>query len=166
MSELAGWAVLFDWNGTLVDDTERARLALNAVLRRRGRAEMDARTFARRFELPLRALFTTLGVDDPTAAEAEWNELMGAETPSVRDDSADALRTLRSLGAQVGVVSAAAEVTVRRDLHGTGIGDLLDIVVGGASDKAAVLTGLVSAGHAVYVGDTDYDIRCGREPVA
>lgn len=163
MSDLRDTAVLFDWNGTIVLDAERARLALNAVLDSRGLASVSPDDFGFRFRLPMRELFVDLGVSEPelVAAEAEWNDGMLGDTAIARDGVADALIALKLGGARTGVVSAAAEASIRADLDYLGLGSPWDLVSGGVSDKTAELVEQRgNRGNAIYVGDTVYDIQC------
>jgi phosphoglycolate phosphatase len=76
--------LLFDWNGTLVLDTDRARDATNVVLRARGLPSLSRDEFAGRFLLPMAAMFRTLGIgpSDVDGAEAEWNAA-AAEVPAL-----------------------------------------------------------------------------------
>jgi phosphoglycolate phosphatase-like HAD superfamily hydrolase len=68
LASVARVLVAFDWNGTLVDDSEQARAATNEVLAHRGLGPLDAVTFSDRFTLPLSEFFARLGWTVP-----EWS---------------------------------------------------------------------------------------------
>ncbi|WP_342710195.1 HAD hydrolase-like protein [Bradyrhizobium sp. B124] len=57
-------AIVFDWNGTLLDDASAVLEAINAVLIRFSRAAIDMHRFREEFELPLSAIFRKLDVAD------------------------------------------------------------------------------------------------------
>ena len=54
--------IVFDWNGTILDDLERTLEALNAVLVDLDREQLDDETFRRTFGLPLEAMLADLGL--------------------------------------------------------------------------------------------------------
>jgi phosphoglycolate phosphatase len=153
----------FDWNGTLVDDTGRARRATNRVLREHGLGPLTEPGFRAAFTLPMRKFFTDLGVAEhrSDAAEERWNEEMAAETAPLSTGAAEILRVAADSGVPVVVVSAAAPHSVLSDARRLGIDHLLADVIGSAGDKASVLSRLVARGRGpvVYVGDVEYDIR-------
>lgn len=163
-------AVLFDWNGTVVLDRERARDALNQVLVSRGLPALDGPAFAREFRLPMAEMFAGLGVVDVGAAEDGWNDAMAAGDTDARD-GLGALWGLRDSGVRLGVVSAAYDSSVRADIRSLDLDGLWDSVDAPATDKLAVLRARRGdAAVAVYVGDTAYDMECavaaGYVPVA
>ncbi|MGN8544414.1 HAD family hydrolase [Bradyrhizobium sp. 13971] len=53
-------AIVFDWNGTLLDDANAVLQTINAILSRFGRAAVDMRRLREEFELPLSVLFRNL----------------------------------------------------------------------------------------------------------
>lgn len=162
MTRLDDTVVLFDWNGTIVLDADRARQALNSVLGRRGLLPLDSTQFADRFRLPMKELFRDLGIaeDDLARCEAQWNRgMLGAE-PRARAGASRALGGLRTAGALIGVVSAASAVSIDSDLAALGLDVDWDVVRGGVADKVAVLRAeRGDRSRAFYVGDTAYDIE-------
>jgi phosphoglycolate phosphatase len=155
--------ILFDWNGTVVLDTERARNALNGVLTARDLAPLDLVGFGREFHLPMAQMFRRLGAIDAVDAEAEWNAAMVAIQAPMRDGG-DVLPALRDLGVRLGVVSAADATSVRADLKRLQLEDLWHTVDTSVHDKLTVLRQRRGVEEvALYVGDTEYDMRCARE---
>jgi phosphoglycolate phosphatase len=158
--------VVFDWNGTIVDDLERATRATGVVLATRGRPAFGREEFRDRFRLPLAAFFAELGVDphDLVSAEAEWNEAMGEREAPLAVGVPETLAALRSRGTRVGVVSAAAEASVLADARACGVDGMFEFVLGSRADKRAALQELVAdhRGWVAYVGDTEYDMVSAR----
>lgn len=162
--------VLLDWNGTVVQDHERARSALNGVLRVRGLPTLEPDAFTREFRLPMAAMFRRLGAPDTADAEAEWNEGM-AVAPAEARAGVGALRSLAHRGVRLGVVSAARVASVGNDMVRLGLESIWDSVDLGVADKTAVLQARRGdEKRAFYLGDTVYDMQCavasGFTPIA
>ncbi|WP_223695037.1 HAD family hydrolase [Leifsonia poae] len=158
--------VLFDWNGTVVLDRERARDALNGVLGARRLPRLSEEGFRRRFRLPMAEMFEELGVrtDSTDAAEAEWNSAMAAAPAGLRRGAIPGLEALAGAGVRLGVISAAHLDAVAADQHAHGLTGMWSSVDAPVIDKLAVLQRRRgSETVAAYVGDTVYDIECARE---
>lgn len=163
MTRLDDTIILFDWNGTIVLDADRARLALNGVLGARDLPELSTAEFGDRFRLPMHRLFGDLGVPAAEFAqsESEWNRAMSSARPIVRPGVSRALIELHDAGAVLGIVSAASASAIASDLVTLGLPDLWEIIRGDVADKESVLRGERGVRRrAVYVGDTVYDIQC------
>lgn len=158
----AAFTVAFDWNGTLIDDADRARTAANVVLGRRKLPSLEADAFHEGFCLPLSRWFAALGVEahDLGGAVHEWNEEVRIRPARLAPGSLQTVRSLRSQGARLGIVSAADATAVRKDLDEVGLTELVDFVVGGADPKRKALRDLaqLAPNRLAYVGDTEYDI--------
>lgn len=166
MRRLDDTTILFDWNGTIVLDAERARGSLNDVLDRRSLRRLDPKQFGDQFRLPMRQFFHDLGVTEPELAEAEqeWNVGMLQGAPTARFGLIGALNELDREGARLGVISAASVDTIRADQERLGLPDFWACVRGGASDKVRALREERGGrSHAIYVGDTAYDMTSARE---
>ncbi|MCP1835126.1 phosphoglycolate phosphatase [Bradyrhizobium sp. USDA 4532] len=57
-------AVVFDWNGTLLDDANAVLQTINAILSRFGRSAVDMHRLREEFELPLSVLFRNLDMSE------------------------------------------------------------------------------------------------------
>ncbi|MFK4719458.1 HAD family hydrolase [Bradyrhizobium niftali] len=55
-------ALVFDWNGTLLDDTYALLETTNVILDRFGRPSIDIKTFRNRSDVPLSRLYLNLGM--------------------------------------------------------------------------------------------------------
>lgn len=151
-----------DWNGTLVDDVERARAATSDVMRQLGLPSLDLDMLRATFVLPLPLFFVTLGVPGPLLERAEilWNRRLCARPAFSAPGAAAFLAVARRAGVDVGVISAATTTVVEQDAEALGMRLQLAFVTGGVSSKREVLRGLVEAtiGSVLYVGDTEYDV--------
>jgi phosphoglycolate phosphatase len=151
---------LFDWNGTIADDAARACFATNTALDAVGAPRIDPLEFDRKFTLPMDEMFLGLGVSrqDLASATFHWNKAMASRQAPIRAGAARFLRVLHDAGEYCAVISAAGERYLREELAYFGLADCFDEVLTGASDKVEALKGLRQDSHALYFGDTEYDI--------
>ena len=155
--------VLFDWNGTIVLDADRARNALNGVLAGHGIEPVTEAAFPASFRLPMADMFAELGVptNSHMAAEDEWNTRMATTVTRLRQGVSDTLAQLAADGVWLGIVSAASAEAVSHDRNSLEVPDVWSVVLAPAQDKVTILRALRHhADKAVYVGDTAYDMRC------
>ncbi|WP_026555156.1 HAD family hydrolase [Arthrobacter sp. 35W] len=160
---LADTMVMFDWNGTIVLDADRAHGALNAVLHKRALPTLDGEQFTARFKLPMAEMFAALGVDgtELATAEDEWNGSMSSATTRLRSGVATSLPTLSEEGAWLGVVSAASATAVAFDQRTLAVPAVWQVVEAPIADKLSQLSSRRGQrARAFYVGDTAYDMQC------
>lgn len=164
-------AVIWDWNGTLLDDVEVARAAMNTVLRTRDLAEIpDDEAYRRVFGFPIRAFYARLGVDDAefVAAADEYLARFAASvgTASLHPDARTTLAAVEALDVEQVLISATPEDTLERQLaphalshHFAQIRGITDVYA--ASKEDVVATWLAASGHepgrVLMVGDTNHD---------
>jgi phosphoglycolate phosphatase-like HAD superfamily hydrolase len=162
--------LVLDWNGTVVDDLERAHAATLAAVRTvPGLATASAHLadptgFRSRFVLPLTAFFSGLGVPPDRVEDVVrvWNAEMAAAATVLATGARDLLVRARELEVAVHVVSGAESATVRTDARALGVESLITGIAGSAHPKRDVVTALrCSDRPLVYVGDTEYDVREG-----
>ncbi len=165
MTDRQDTMVLFDWNGTIVLDSDRARRSLNQVLSVRGLDSVNGDDFPVRFKLPMDEMFFELGipVEELTAAEVEWNDAMASVPSELRVGAIPALTRLHRSGVWLGIVSAAAENAVSFDLRSLEVPPVWSSVATAVANKPAELERRrATRGRAYYVGDTVYDMVSAR----
>ena len=160
--------VLFDWNGTLLDDMERARMASNLVREQwAGLGELSLREFREAWCLPLSEHVKRLGVPDDRNAEAtrDWSTHLAAIDAPLAPGLSETLDALRDAGIAIAVVSSAGEAAVLRDIEAHGLAQRFDDVHTGVSLKQTAISRYVNgtaAGAVWYVGDTEFDMVQAR----
>ncbi len=155
--------LLFDWNGTIVIDSDHARAALTTVLARRGLRTLGEAEFALRFRLPLGELLERLGVEpsDVPAAEQEWTRALAESRTQLRGGAAECLRALAGAGAWLGVVSGASPSAVRFDQRALQVPSVWNSVDTGVADTLELLLRHRAVrDRAFFVGDDPDDLRC------
>lgn len=156
---------LFDWNGTVADDMERAWISTNVALASVATEPIPLEAFDRSFMLPMDIMFARLGVPPESVdrAIAEWNAAMASRPAPMRDGTRELLAGARAIQAYCAVISAASADYVLAEVRHFGLEDSFDSVVTSAVDKVPALCDLRADGQAVYFGDTEFDMRCAVE---
>lgn len=156
--------VLFDWNGTIVDDMERARRASSLVRQRwTSHGELTLEEFRQAWRFPLSAHVELLGVPEEhsDAAVQAWNDHLAEAEAPLSPGTAATLEALRQLEIEIAVVSSASQVSVQQDLEVRKLDRQFEHVHSGVADKKAVTRQYVlraGTGAVWYVGDTAYDM--------
>jgi phosphoglycolate phosphatase len=165
-------SVIWDWNGTLLDDVQICISAANVMLDRRGLEAMTLDRYRRVFTFPVQAYYVEMGFDFATESFAdvavEYHEAYASRVrgASLHADAIPVLENLRELGIAQVVLSALEEGRLRNELrlreidhyfsHAYGLSDLH------ARSKTArgkeLLQELGSDGNGWWmIGDTDHD---------
>jgi HAD superfamily hydrolase (TIGR01549 family) len=166
-------AVVFDWDGTLVD-TLPAIYRANVEVLREYDVPFDEARYRTAYTPDWRLMYRRLGVPEPAigAAGARWLELYreaGALAPF--EGAGDALRRLAATGHRMGLVTAGHRGVVEDQLDRFGLADLLAVRVCGDDPVPAkpdpqplrmALAALDAASlpePPIYVGDAPDDMR-------
>lgn len=169
-------AILFDWDGTLVDSLGAFHSANAAVMAAFG-LPFDEVVYRRNYAPDWRLMYLRLGVPGDRLHEA--NELWHAEFATSPDvfafaGVAEALEALTATGAQLGLVTAGDRAIVVPQLERTGLDRLLPIRVFGDDldvhkpDPAPLRLALSTIGiedrpdEVAYVGDAPTDMLMAR----
>jgi phosphoglycolate phosphatase-like HAD superfamily hydrolase len=169
-------AILFDWDGTLVDSLGAFHAANAKVMAAFG-LPFDEVIYRRRYVPDWRLMYLRLGVPGDRLDEANelWHANFATGTDVIAFDGvAVALERLRDAGATLGIVTAGHRSIVLPQLDQTGLAGLLPIRVYGDDldvhkpDPAPLHLALARLGRPVrptdvaYVGDAPTDMRMAR----
>lgn len=159
--------LIVDWNGTVVDDIDRALVATEAAVTAvNGFAGFDStQDFQRRFRLPLSQFFTDLGVAESLIYDAVilWNKEMAIRSTAIAPGARSLLVRAHELNIAVHVVSGATKEAVRADAARLHVESLIDTIAGEVHPKRDAITSLRRThAPAMYIGDTEYDIGEAR----
>lgn len=166
-------AVLFDWDGTLVDSAESSYRCYARVFPEFGipfgRAE-----FERTYSPDWYHTYRELGLPEERwpEADARWLEHYASEPPPAVPGAHEAVRRLRESGLRVGLVTSGSRDRVAREVEALGFARWLDAVLcAGDYERRkphpeALLMALerlgVTAEQSAYVGDSPEDVRMAR----
>lgn len=170
--------VVWDWNGTLLDDLSIVVEAINASMDRLGRDPIDEGDYRDHFTRPVRAFYESLfghPVTDP-----EWEQLNDwfharyfsqIDRADLTGDTLDALTVVESLGWSQSLLSMSSQDWLDRIVEAKGVADRFDRIDGlnGSTGglKAQHMEEHLQAleldpGRTVVVGDTPDDAVAAR----
>lgn len=167
-------AVLFDWDGTIVDS---AQLGLNAyykVFAELG-CEFSEEIYNANYSPNWDKTYEALGLprEHWATADARWRFYYDAQTPEIIEGAADTLLTLRDSRFRLGIVSSGNHDRVLREIKQFDLSDLFEVVIchehitqrkPHPEGLHLALEKLDLARHeAAYVGDAPEDIQMGKE---
>jgi phosphoglycolate phosphatase len=169
--------VLWDWNGTLLDDVSLVVKTLNEILRPRSMPAVSESDYRRVFKFPVRDYYVELGFD---FEKDDWEQitndfsaiyLQGADAVSLHQNVPEVLQLMRDMGIHMSILSAAEETVLSRLVAQKGISDFFDGIYGLTDHYAA--SKLEAGKHALadidalardtlVIGDTahDYEVAC------
>jgi phosphoglycolate phosphatase len=164
--------VVWDWNGTLLDDVYACVGAINRMLTARQLPCIDSVQYRDVFDFPVKTYYRRLGFDletedwDAMAREFHRHYDEFAVKAGLREGAPETLNTIRKRGIAMSVLSACEIGTLERMLEERGIRHFFDHVFGldniNATSKLDQGKLLVDAldlppAEILLVGDTNHD---------
>ena len=164
--------IVWDWNGTLLDDVDAGVNALNRMLAARGLPAITRDFYRARFRFPVRPLYAEIGMDP----DAEWDRIcvefhenLHAEPQHIRPDAVAALEYVRARGAGQSILSALRQDLLLRDTAAEGVQGFFDEIYGvdnldGATKLSRgreLMARLDPSRRFYFVGDTLHDAEVG-----
>ena len=127
--------VIWDWNGTLLDDTMVAVDALNEMLARRSLSPITLDFYRNNFAFPVRPFYEAIGVN---LANENWDSLAREYHETYRrqkgatlsDGAREALEAIRGKGIGQSLVSALEHGRLVCDVERFGIAGFFDSICG------------------------------------
>lgn len=164
--------VVWDFNGTLLDDVHACLDALNAILRGNRLPPLSAEDYRARFRFPVAEFYRELGM--VPATRYDWEALgesfhmryLFSRHLGLQPGAREALTALRAAGIRQGVLSALEQGLLEMQLRQFGLTPYFDFIRGsrnydGASKEAAARD-LPLEGPTLLVGDTLHDAEVAR----
>ena len=165
--------VIWDFNGTIIDDVDIGINALNTLLRKYGYKEINDKDYYRSiFGFPIKEYYARAGFDFnvisyETLAPLWVDEYLAHETEApIIDGALDVINDLRTKGIRQYLVSATEINMLTSQLKYRGLYDLFDGIYGldniHASSKSDVACEVIRGlkGPTVMLGDTTHDAEC------
>jgi phosphoglycolate phosphatase len=171
-------SVIWDFNGTLIDDCALAVEAINLQLARRRLPPLSVDEYRRVFGFPLADYHQRIGFDlsaetmSGLADEFHGAYLAGLPSRQLHAGVRMLLERIAAAGARQFVLSAMEEATLREALARLGVDGRFDAIYGldhrMADSKLARGRDLLerfrlSASATLLIGDTDHDVDVARE---
>ncbi len=164
--------IIWDWNGTLLDDQQACVDAINMLLVRRQLPAVSVQQYLDIFDFPVRNYYLKLGFDftkdDWNAVAREYHEAYALTAPAapLRKGTIKILESLKANGIGVSILSASELALLTRMMTERGIIRYFEHIYGLADLYAA---SKVDLGHAflkntgmdrsntLLIGDTTHD---------
>jgi len=172
--------VVWDWNGTLLDDAALCTDIMNVLLRKYGLEEITLKSYRRVFDFPVKDYYSALGFDfDKIPFEVvgqEFIDIYNTERKNMRlhTGAEQLLEYFDQKGVKQAIISARNHHRLEEDLEFFGIKKYFDNIIGLDDDLArgkAHLTadfvkGLNEQGYTgdqlLFIGDTVHDCEIGK----
>jgi HAD superfamily hydrolase (TIGR01549 family) len=166
-------AVLFDWDGTLIDSAESTFRAYARLFQGFG-IGFGRADFERTYSPDWRRTYAGMGLPRERwpQADAEFLRLYAEAPPGLLPGAADALGRLAGAGLRLGVVTSGDRQRVIADVARTGLHGRFESLVYGTDvaqrkpHPEGLLRALeelgVATGEAAYVGDSPEDVEMAR----
>ena len=126
--------ILWDWNGTRLDDTETCLAALNDMLAARRLPTIGLDYFKDHFAFPARRFYEELGIratgPEWQALAQEFHDRYHSRTPRLNAEARDVLGRLHADKIGQSVISALRQDLLSRDTAAFGLTDFFDHVYG------------------------------------
>lgn len=167
--------VIWDWNGTLLDDTELCYRIANDMRVERGMAPLpDVEAYRRVFRFPIidyyRAMGYTFETESYESISVEFHRLYEARSQDcpLYPEAKDALLAVRRRGVEQLLLSVSKQERLERQARAAGVDGCFSHILGQRDDLGAgkaemarqvIADSGLSPQQALFVGDTDHDAQ-------
>lgn len=171
--------VVWDWNGTLLDDVIVAMEVMNTMLKRRGLPLLeDLGRYREIFTFPVRDYYLSAGLDLERESfeelALEWTALYGEESPRFElfPQGEEVVAELNRRGIGQLIVSASPQETLERQVREQGMGEYFQALLGLSDIYADSKAGLarryfqeqeIDPADVWFVGDTLHDWEVAQD---
>lgn len=165
--------VLFDYNGTLIDDVDLNIKIENELLKRRNLTALGTKEFyLENFDFPIKSFYEKLGFDfskesyDDICVEYAALYDKALESAKLFDDVLPCIKELKSQGKKLVIISAAEDKSLKMQTDKFGITPYFETVLGSQNmyGKTKIDTAHfwlekegADADKTVFIGDTVHD---------
>ena len=126
--------VLWDWTGTLLDDTQAALDTLNTMLARRGAKPIAMEFFRDHFAFPCRPFYDTIGMhvedDEWDALAKEYHDLYAEQPKELNRETIAALEAVKRSGTKQSIISALRQDLLDEAMAFYGVASYMECVYG------------------------------------
>ena len=166
-------ALLFDWDGTLVDSAQLGLVAYEKSFADLG-VRFDHETYCAVYSPNWLSVYEGLGLPKEHWQRADelWTQYYCEQRAELIEGAGETVAELKQKGYQLGVVSSGNVVRVNREIIELGLAGFFDVVIGHehVSNRKPHPEGLETAMRSLgspqekscYIGDTPEDIEMGK----
>ena len=127
--------IIWDWNGTLLDDTEAALATLNFMIAERGGTPISMPFYLDNFAFPVRPFYDRIGI--MAHDEDEWNEIAreyhdvySRQAVALNRGTFAALELAKSAGCRQSLLSALRQDLLDEQARGYGVAEYFERICG------------------------------------
>lgn len=168
--------IIWDWNGTLLDDIGASLASVNDMLARRGEPPMDINRYKECIGTPIIRFYEQvfdLSKEDYSAILAEYNAgyMLHLAECSLTEGAVEAIEKFAAAGIHQAIVSSSNNVQLCENAKKYGVYDKFEAVLGAADFKADskierardYLARSAEKGSVLVVGDLEHDAEMAAE---
>lgn len=127
--------ILWDWNGTLLDDTRSAFDTLNIMLAKRGAKSIEMKFYLDNFAFPVKPFYESIGMvlenEDWDALAQEYHDIYHAQgTQRLNPQAMDAIAMVERAGIGQSIISALRQDLLERDTSQFGVRKHMEFAAG------------------------------------
>jgi len=126
--------VLWDWNGTLLDDTQAALDTLNIMLERRHGKPIAMDYYRDHFAFPVKPFYKSIGVclenEDWDALAREYHDVYAEQPVRLNPETIAALERVKAAGARQSIISALRQDLLEEITARLGVAKYMDRICG------------------------------------
>ena len=126
--------ILWDWNGTLLDDTQAALDTLNIMLARRGGTPITMEFYRDHFAFPVKPFYKSIGVclenEDWDALAREYHDVYAERPKRLNPETVAALERVKAAGARQSIISALRQDLLEEITARLGVAKYMDRICG------------------------------------
>ena len=166
--------ILWDWNGTLLDDTQAALDTLNIMLARRKGRPIEMGFYRDHFAFPVKPFYKAIGVclenEDWDALAQEYHDTYAEQPKRLNPDAIAALEMAKAEGARQSIISALEQGLLSEITERLGVAKYMDFIYGvdnldgfGKIDRARELLRAIQTSSSlppsslILIGDSLHD---------
>lgn len=163
--------VIFDYNGTLVDDTGKMAILFSNTLEKTGLSAITLKEFKEKFALPIEKLATNFGIPEEKLEEAknnfvdEWKNYEGG-TP-LFPDTKEVLEYLKSKKIKIVILTAYMQERLEKELQENKIMNFFSEKICDGQKVEAINKFIgeskLKPEEILYIGDTELDVEAGKQ---
>lgn len=162
--------VIFDYNGTLVNDTEKMAKLFSNALEKAGLEPITLTEFSNNFALPVSRFASNLGLNKTQKKEVvqnfinEWKKYKD-KTP-LYENTKEILKYLRDNDIKIIILTAYLPEPLEKELKENKINQFIDEIICDGNKLGAITNFFkdnnLKPGESLCVGDANFDIECGK----
>ncbi len=169
--------IVWDWNGTLLDDVRYSVRLINILLKKYNLLPVTVSEYRKKFTFPVKKYYEALGFDfQKTPFDVIGMEFINLynqnlKTCRLQPDALETLKSLQQKGYKQVIISAREQNSLLQDIKYYKLTDFFDIILGIDNNFAAGKSYLIDKYVSEYqpnieetylIGDTEHDCDIAR----